>query len=122
LSLFEDETIDLSLPPLYLTLVVPLVDVMEGDGATEFLPGSHKINLRNIGITNIDQLDSWANTQQSVVTSLSMGSAVLFDGWTVHRGTKTIKKDTACRSALYVVFKKNWYSDDDAADFDYSPT
>jgi hypothetical protein len=57
-SLFNDETIDLSLPPFYYTMLIPLDNIDEYSGGTEFILGSHKTNLSRMNITTNNNLDN----------------------------------------------------------------
>jgi Phytanoyl-CoA dioxygenase (PhyH) len=115
-SLFEDESIDIVLPTFYLTLIVPLVDLSESalGGGTEFVHGSHKMNFSSMGITTGDELKEWAEGQRRSTPSLSLGDAVLFHGNTLHRGAPS---SLSQRPALYCVFKKSFYSDEDPAEY-----
>jgi hypothetical protein len=63
-SLFDDETLDLKLPTFYLTVLIPLVDVLPGDSTTEFIVGSHKLNLKANGLQTREQLASWAEQKR----------------------------------------------------------
>ena len=45
-SLFDNETLDITLPPFYYTILVPLFTMQATNGRnTEFIPGSHRFNL-----------------------------------------------------------------------------
>jgi len=99
-SLFEDDQQDLSLPPFYMTLIVPLQDVTSDLGPTEFVVGSHS--------------KSWSeslntNTLEHFLATSTRGDCVLFDGRMIHRGTPCLSKQP--RRAIYTVFHKKWYSD-----------
>lgn len=118
ISLFEDESIDLLLPPVYFTAIIPLEDIPIGQGATEFVPGSHRFNFAQAGIDTPEKLNEWLSTQETLHTDLQLGKAYLFNGLTLHRGTKNCSNK--CRNAVYMVFKKNWYSDDDPKNYTFS--
>jgi hypothetical protein len=168
-SLFEDEAIDLSLPGFYYTLVIPLGDIRSGQGATEFVLGSHKVNFSSMGITTAPAIKAWAelrgapqsdndtkltdilsdsdatadglglNSDSSGIytAECGVGTAYLFHGFTLHRGGANISDDAYSQSsdcegvhpdagnhrrdALYVVIKKNWYSDEDPCDYTETP-
>jgi len=101
-SLFGSEEQDQSLPPFYLTLIVPLQGVTGDLGPTEFVLGSHR--------------STWSEAFQGgklglehVLATSERGDCVLFDGRMIHRGTPC--RSSQPRRALYVVFHKKWYSD-----------
>jgi hypothetical protein len=64
-SLFDDESLDLKLPTFYLTVLIPLVDVLPGDSTTEFIVGSHKLNLKANGLQTKEQLEVWAEQKRA---------------------------------------------------------
>ena len=111
-SLFNDETIDLSLPPFYYTMLIPLDNIDEYSGGTEFVLGSHKTNLSRMNITTNNNLDKWINenTDKRYIPKLNIGDVCLFHGYTIHRGLFNSMRNN--RNMLYIVFKKNWYNDE----------
>jgi hypothetical protein len=124
-SLFNNETIDLSLPPFYFTMLIPLQYTDETCGGTEFIVESHKINLTNKNITNTEKLLEWIqnDTPERYIPKLNIGDICIFYGYTIHRGLcindidseiiqrSDLKKDLK-RDMLYIVCKKNWYNDE----------
>ena len=110
-SLFNNEEIDLSLPPFYYTMLIPLDNVDIQTGSTEFILGSHKINLSKMNITTNKQLCDWIDKNNNLcyVPKLNIGDICIFNGYCVHRGLFTNKK---IRNMVYCVFKKNWYNDE----------
>ena len=116
ISLFEDETFDLAVPTFYLTMIIPLEDISMGEGTTEFVKGSHKINFWNSGIRSNKQLQEWISERDILNGDMKANSVCIFNGLTVHRGGKNTSHK--CRNAIYIVFKKNWYSDDDPKYYD----
>lgn len=92
------ESIDITLPPHYLTVIIPLEPVKRVDGPTEFLLGSHHTRWQD------------AKTKcESAVFELEVGDIVIFDGRTCHRGTTNISNTT--RTVMYFVFYKDWYNE-----------
>ena len=98
-SLFGCEKQDQDLPPFYLTLIVPLQEVTEDLGPTDFVLGSHS--------------SLWAKTLQEgkeglehVLATSKRGDCVLFDGRMIHRGTPC--RSALPRRAVYTVFHKKW--------------
>ena len=99
--LFDDETIDIRLPPYYFTVLIPLVAVDDQNGATEFLKGSHKQTCREA----LDLLQH----QPSFQPCASPGSVIVFDGRICHRGGQNQTEEH--RTVLYQVWTKMWYND-----------
>jgi len=93
------EAIDITLPPHYITVIVPLDPVKRDDGPTEFLVGSHH--------------KTWEDAKtncESAVYELDVGDIVVFDGRICHRGTTNTSRST--RTVLYFVFHKDWYDEE----------
>jgi len=110
-SLFNDEATDLSLPPFYYTMLIPLQYTDKSNGGTEFVIGSHKSNLTNMNIDNYQKLQNWINTDANkFVPELDVGDICIFHGYTIHRGL--YNKISENRDMLYIVCKKNWYNDE----------
>ena len=85
--LFEgQEALDLQLPCFYLTALLPLTDLGPGEGATEFVLGSHHVNLSALGLTTAEAIADWADTQPQFEATCRAGSICLFHGYTLHRG------------------------------------
>jgi hypothetical protein len=85
-SLFEDETVDLALPQYELTCLAPMQDLSRGEGGTEFVLGSHRINLSAMGLTTVEAVAEWAETQPRFEPAVKAGSVLLFSGQVLHRG------------------------------------
>lgn len=96
-SLFNDENLELSLPTFYFTILIPLVEITMENGPTEFLVGSHKLPKNKF------------NTCDSLYGVAKLGSIIICNGMTYHRGTKNTTD--ADRSMLYLIYHKNWYND-----------
>ena len=86
-SLFDDEAADLALPQYELTCLAPMTDLGPGEGATEFVLGSHKVNLSAQGLTTVEAVAAWAETQPKLEATMTAGSVVLFSGYMLHRGS-----------------------------------
>lgn len=118
-SLFNDETIDLSLPPFYYTILIPFDNINSCNGGTEFISGSHKINLSALNITNTEQFNLWIDQldrSQFITPELNIGDIVIFNGYTIHRGLFN-KFIHSRRDMLYIVVKKTWYNDEPSANY-----
>lgn len=114
-SLYEDEAVDLAVPPFYMTMIVPLTNMTKGSGCTEFIPGSHLFNFTANGIDSGEKLREWAINQQRISAEMRPGDVALFSGLIVHRGTANYNEKL--RDAIFIVFRKNWYADDNSDDY-----
>jgi hypothetical protein len=112
-SLFDDETIDLEIKPFYYTVLIPLDDMNSSGRTTEFILGSHRVNLRENNITNMTELDKWCNN--GVVRKYKLeckaGDVCIFHGYLIHRGLDFSNMNGSVR-VCYAVYKKNWYNDE----------
>jgi hypothetical protein len=112
-SLFDNEEIDMKLKPFYYTILIPLDNIdVESGRTTEFITQSHKLNLEELGINNIETLNSWCEKQNDSKIKLvcKAGDVCIFHGYTIHRGLGT--NTTNNPRIIYAVYKKNWYNDE----------
>lgn len=116
-SLFNKEHIDLELPPFYYTILIPLQYTDANNGGTEFILGSHKINLSDKNIDSNKKLLYWIDNEKPFrcAPTLNIGDICIFNGYTIHRGL--YNQLTNKRNMLYIVFKKNWYSDEPSENY-----
>ena len=91
------DALDISLPPYYFTVLIPLVDINEHNGPTRFIKGSHKHPVVN------------ENAAQLYAPLLSPGDIVIFDGRTLHQGSANNTRNE--RMVAYITFAANWYHD-----------
>jgi len=108
LPLFQDEKIDILLPPFYYTVLIPLVPMTLDNGATEIILGSHR--------KSDDELEM-ADDRSHFKAVCEPGSVVVFDGRCCHRGMPNISGSD--RSALYMVWHKAWYNDTGSMEFEF---
>jgi hypothetical protein len=110
-SLFDDETIDLMLKPFYYTVLIPLDDMDAHGRTTEFILGSHRINLFANGICNNADLEKWCNNDDIARYKLDCkaGDVCIFHGYLIHRGLDSRMEGIR---VCYAVYKKNWYNDE----------
>lgn len=90
-----------------VNIFIPLVDITEELGPTEFIPGSHKLsNAANIdkSLTNSDK------NIGSISPLLRCGSVTLYDYRLVHRGTGNTHKSTS-RHMFYILYTKPWFNE-----------
>lgn len=91
------DLLDINLPPYYLTVFIPLVEITQENGPTEFVKGSHKKKL-----VNIKQSEIFAPL-------VSPGDIIIFDGRTLHKGTPN--KTNHEKLIAYITFFAKWYHD-----------
>jgi hypothetical protein len=104
--LFDGLEMDLDLPMFCLMVLVPLVDVTEEMGPTEYWPGTHRVR---------DTEKAMADPPVKV--SVQAGTVCLHDSRLVHRGGNNSAGPV--RPLLYFGFHRNWHFDNDG--FDYKP-
>lgn len=105
-SLFDDEIVDMSLPPFYYTVLTPLADITEELGPTEIHLGSHRCGLK-----------AAKACPTAAGYPLMAGDVLIFDGRCLHRGLAN--KSSALRRVLYAVWHKKWYND--YSEFNFVP-
>jgi len=88
---------EISLPPYYFTVLIPLVEVTRENGPTEFIKYSHHKKIVN---------ESYAEIYAPLT---SPGDFTLFDGRTLHRGCANKTKEE--RKIAYITYIANWYHD-----------
>ena len=95
-------------------------DLAIGEGATEFVLGSHRMNLSAAGLTSVAAVEAWAETQPRLEAAALAGSAIVFVGNLLHRGApvRSIPAEgSRRRDVLYFGYKKTWYSSEPDANF-----
>jgi len=93
--LFSDNNLNLSLPPCYYTVLIPLMDLSEENGTTQFIIGSHKVDFEK------------TSQLSKVQFAAKKGSVILLDGRIFHRGMPNLSNEV--RQMLYIIYAKNWY-------------
>lgn len=96
--LFGGLDMEIDLPPYAMTLLIPLQDVPEGMGPTEFWPGSH-VNRDEAAATAVPP-------QRAAVT---VGSVVLIDARVFHRGGANVTGPV--RAVAYFSYHRSWYAE-----------
>uniref|UniRef100_A0A7S1ZI27 Phytanoyl-CoA dioxygenase family protein n=1 Tax=Trieres chinensis TaxID=1514140 RepID=A0A7S1ZI27_TRICV len=81
----------------YFTCLIPLIDLTNANGTTEFMLGTHRRPASSYASAKCAQFN------------VKCGSAVLFNGKINHRGKGNPSKSD--RPVLYVVYSKPWYND-----------
>ena len=95
------------MPPHGVVVVVPLVNLSDVNGATQFLAGSHLIE-GNLAQEDLKSLDA-ASTGRIVTLSAQRSSVILFDLRTRHRGGANT--GGAARPILYMSYVRDWFRD-----------
>jgi hypothetical protein len=91
-------------PAAAIVLNVPLCDFTEQNGSTEVWPGSHLIV--DVDPADAQALEERAAELASVRTNMRVGSVVLRDLRTWHRGTPN--RAEYLRSMLAIVYRRGW--------------
>jgi len=87
-------------PPYAINLFMPLVDINQRNGPTEFTLGSHMWG------------QEWRLEEEGAIDrkfSAPVGSVILFDYRTVHRGTQN--NGQASRPIAMLVYGRSWWTD-----------
>ncbi len=89
--------LDLLLPPYYFTALIPLVEITQENGPTEFIKGSHRKEM-------VDE-----TTAEIYAPLLLPGDVAIFEGRIFHRGSPNKSKNE--KLVAYITFIANWYHD-----------
>lgn len=100
---FEIGNVDL--PPYALNIFIPLQDVDEALGPTEFFPQSH-VN-KNASKINED-VEKASKRFPVIAPSLSFGDILLYDYRICHRGTQNLCINKT-RAMLYLMYTRPWF-------------
>ena len=92
-----DDSLVMKLQPFYFTCLIPLDDITDANGRTEFLVGSHH------------QTYAEAKDNPRVKHDVKAGSMVVFDGRMMHRACAHPSDHP--RQMIYLVFHRDWYVD-----------
>ena len=92
-----DDSLVMKLQPFYFTCLIPLDDITDANGRTEFLVGSHHQTYHE------------AKDNQRVKHDVKAGSMVVFDGRIMHRACAHPSDHP--RQMIYLVFHRDWYVD-----------
>lgn len=101
--LFESQ---LQCPPHALNVFIPLHEITEKLGPTEFVPGSHKITNAN---RDNELLKTNPNRVQSISPLLDAGTSLLYDYRVIHRGTQNCSDRS--RHMFYLLYTKPWFNE-----------
>lgn len=101
--LFPEST---HLPCHCLNVFLPLVDISQDNGPTEFVLGSHREDAH---IWKSSNLSDDGEEADAVSLTCSAGTALVFDYRILHRGAaNTTSSDRPC---LYFTYAKPWFKD-----------
>jgi len=89
--------------PYALCLFIPLIDLDEDTGYTQFWPGSH-VSKRLAGFGQVAEI-----TQSTWNGRCNAGDAIWYDYRLMHRGIRNTS--TMLRPVLQILFKKKWYKE-----------
>lgn len=105
-QLFDDDTINTSIPCYVVDLMIPLVEMNKINGSTRVFCGSHKVSFEN------------GKRMASYVPVVPIGSCILMDYRIYHGGTANCSKHV--RPLLCINYSRPWFRD--CANFDKQPT
>ena len=89
--------------PYAICLFIPLIDLNDETGYTQFWPASH----RNKGLAGFGAFAEIADATWN--GKCNAGSAIWYDYRLMHRGIKN--ESTVLRPVLQLLFKKKWYAE-----------
>ena len=92
-----DDSLVMKLEPFYFTCLIPLNDITEENGRTEFIVGSHRLTYEE------------AKDKEWIKHDVKAGSLVVFDGRMFHRACAHPSNHP--RQMIYLVFHRDWYVD-----------
>ncbi|CAJ1935091.1 unnamed protein product [Cylindrotheca closterium] len=124
-TLFPDMPSDLTniLPPYALNVFIPLLDVTEELGPTEFWLGSHATDQAQDFLSqqqglgrdpddDDDENNDDSDTKPQIIGPLlSVGDALIYDYRICHRGTSNLSKTKTTRPMLYLMFARPWFKE-----------
>lgn len=115
-GLFGDASLDASVPPYSITLVIPLVGLNEITGSTRFFPGTHRDPAgadmpggTAQGGTTQDGTAQDGVAADGIAPDLKPGDAILFDSRISHGGMAN--QSSAPRPIIYCTYHRAWYRD-----------
>lgn len=138
-ALFPEEREWLDLPPYALNVFIPLDDVTDDLGPTEFLPASHlasrasqidddllqwavhESKAASSGSGGTQRIkkkqrsssfseEVWMNRHSVIAPRLRCGDALIYDYRVCHRGTRNLD-DTKTRTMLYLMYARPWFKE-----------
>jgi ectoine hydroxylase-related dioxygenase (phytanoyl-CoA dioxygenase family) len=97
---------EIHLPVYALNVFIPLADVTEDMGPTEFSIGSHKTTEGEKAMEYI--LKQQESNAKVIGPTLKCGDALIYDYRTCHRGTQNLSADTT-RPMFYLMYARPWF-------------
>ena len=97
---------EVHLPVYALNVFIPLADVTEDMGPTEFSIGSHKTKEGEKAMQYI--LNQEESKAKVIGPTLKCGDALIYDYRTCHRGTQNLSADTT-RPMFYLMYARPWF-------------
>ena len=113
-ALFDENdgfSTDMHLPPYALNVFVPLEDITEEIGPTEFHIGSHfgDVAKNIIQPSSSDQTNVQCNKEETAVGPLlKRGDVLVYDYRVCHRGTSNLSLNKT-RPMLYLMYARPWF-------------
>ena len=106
--LFNDNELNnIDLPTYALNVFIPLHEITQDLGPTEFFLGSH---LRAQAQKINEDISKAPNRFPLIAPSLSVGDILIYDYRTCHRGTRNLS-GTSTRTMLYLMYARPWFAE-----------
>jgi len=116
-TLFPECKSWLDLPTYALNIFIPLDDITDEIGPTEFIPESHlstkamEVNANLMEwCTNQVNVEEWLDYNFCIGPLLKKGDALIYDYRVCHRGTKNLSDDKT-RHMLYLMYARPWFKE-----------
>lgn len=97
------------LPAYALNVFVPLVDLVDENGPTEFTLGSHMWGSVWADDEEAEEIFTGGGFRDEVMRNVSRGSAYIADYRTIHRGT--MNRSPHPRPVLMLIYGRRWWKD-----------
>ena len=106
--LFDDNQLgNVDLPSYALNVFIPLHEITQDLGPTEFFVGSHlKAQAQKIN----NNLSKAPSHYPIIAPSITFGDTLIYDYRTCHRGTKNLSTDKT-RAMLYLIYARPWFNE-----------
>jgi hypothetical protein len=110
-SLFDESIGNNHHPTHCFNVFIALIDVYEGNGTTEFVPGTHEDKRYNTVVADIllNQREKYQNDAGIVRADVKAGTLIFFDIRVLHRGLSN--QSNTERPVLYYTFGRDWFQE-----------
>lgn len=105
--LFDESELKVDVPPYAMNVFIPLDNIDEAIGPTEFILESHKNEHAQRINLNVDKAIQW--DYQPIGPLLFSGEVLIYDYRVCHRGAKNLSTQT--RTMLYLMYARPWFKE-----------